>query len=35
MVELERNFEIIRDELKAGLANPDLERLGNSVWARR
>ena len=32
MVELERNFEIIRDELKAGLANPDLERLGNSVW---
>ena len=32
MVTLEKNFETIRDELRAGLANPDVERLGNSVW---
>ena len=32
MVTLEKNYETIRDELRAGLANPDVERLGNSVW---
>jgi hypothetical protein len=32
LVELEKNFETIRDELREGLANPDLERLGNAIW---
>lgn len=30
--ELEKNYEVIRDELMEGLKNPNLENLGNSIW---
>lgn len=32
LVELEKNYQVIRDELMEGLKNPELERVGNSVW---
>jgi aspartyl/asparaginyl beta-hydroxylase (cupin superfamily) len=30
--ELEKNYQVIRDELLEGLKNPDLERVGNAIW---
>ena len=32
MEQLERDYEIIRDELRAALRDPNLERRGNAIW---
>ena len=32
MEQLERDYEIIRDELRAALCDPNLERRGNAIW---